>query len=121
MIETGLQIANLMADDSMSASNMTHALKVLGNGSMHCGFQIIGRYFASEIKEASFQGLKTGRIQGCIGGIAGTLIVCGVSAYTIHKIQQRKRIYTEGQEILKVMNKCYSIDEAPENIDDNIK
>ena len=42
---------------------MTHAVKVLGNGSMQQGFARIGAYFTKEAAIAAARGLTQGRIQ----------------------------------------------------------
>lgn len=38
MEKTGKQIIDLITDHNKSASDMTHALKILGNGNMQKGF-----------------------------------------------------------------------------------
>ncbi len=106
MIETGLQITELMTNNGMSAPEMTHALKILGNGSMQQGFIRMGAFFSEEIKEASWQGLTTGRIQGCLLGAAGTVLVGGVSLYIYNKVNKRKKLEKEEHEILRVMRLC---------------
>ena len=48
MTNTATQIANLMMNNGKTAADMTHAVKVLGNGSMQQGFARIGSYFTKE-------------------------------------------------------------------------
>ena len=40
MTNTATQIANLMMNNGKTAADMTHAVKVLGNGSMQQGFAL---------------------------------------------------------------------------------
>ena len=103
MLNTSLQIANLMSNNNLSAAEMTHALKILGNGNMQNGFNRIGCYFSKEIMEASAKGLTTGRIQGFVLGVSSTIIIGGVSTYIINKIQKEKELEKEGQEIHNAM------------------
>ena len=48
MNNTGKQIIDLIIDHNKSASDMTHALKKLGNRNMQKGFTRIGKYFTEE-------------------------------------------------------------------------
>lgn len=118
MIETSLQIANLMSSNCMSAPDMTHALKTLGNGNMHQGFIRIGKYFSNEIINASLHGLKTGRLQGCLIGATGTLVIGGISLYAYNKKQKAKALDNEGHEILNTMNQCITSDKDLSETDD---
>lgn len=45
MTNTAMQIANLMMSNGKNAANMTHAVKILGGGSMQRGFARIGDFF----------------------------------------------------------------------------
>ena len=57
MEKTGKQIIDLITDHNKSASDMTHALKILGNGNMQKRFTRIGKYFTEEINLANKKGL----------------------------------------------------------------
>ena len=50
---TGKQIANLLTESGKSAADMTHLVKVLGEGSMQKGLTRIGTYFEKEMADAA--------------------------------------------------------------------
>lgn len=103
MIKTSLQIANLMSNSDLSAAEMTHNLKILGNGNMQNGFKRIGCYFSKEIMEAAINGVKIGRRQGFILGASSAIVIGGVSVYIINKKRKDESLEKEGQEILNTM------------------
>lgn len=109
MTNTGRQIANLMIDNGKTAADMTHAVKVLGNGSMQKGFSRIGVYFSEEVAAAAAKGLTTGRMQGGFVGVLGTAAVCGIIAYAVNRKKQNEVHETEGRKIL-----CAMEESAPE-------
>ena len=53
MTTTGMQIVDLITDNGKPAPDMTHALKLLGNGSMQAGLTRIGNHFKAEISAAT--------------------------------------------------------------------
>ena len=116
MSNTGKQIANLMMDTGKSAPDMTHAVKVLGNGSMQKGFSRIGKYFMDEINTANKKGPTKGRIQGGIAGALGAVALGGAIKFAIDKKHKHSAHEIEGQKILKEMQSTSPL--CPENTDD---
>lgn len=66
MITTAMQIANLVTTSGQTGPQMSHALKVLGNGDMQQGLIRIAKFFLAEGKSY----IKVGRLQGVVGGAA---------------------------------------------------
>lgn len=106
MTTTGMQIVDLITDNGKPAPDMTHALKLLGNGSMQAGLTRIGNHFNAEISAAFSKGLTKGRIQGSILGILGilgTIAVGKTIALTVNKQKKSAAHETEGKDILMAM------------------
>lgn len=103
MSNTGLQIANLMMDNNKNAADMTHAVKVLGNGSMQRGFFRIGEFFSKEIDLANAAGLRRGRIQGGLVGALGAFCVGGLIWWLAQDGEDKTAHEAEGQKILRTM------------------
>lgn len=103
MSNTGLQIANLMMDNKKSAADMTHAVKLLGNGSMQRGFSRIGEFFSKEIALANAAGLHRGRIQGGLAGVLGTVCVGGLIWWLTQDEEDKTAHEADGQTILHAM------------------
>ena len=110
MTNTATQIANLMMNNGKTAADMTHAVKVLGNGSMQQGFARIGSYFTKETAMAAAKGLAKGRIQGGVVGVLGTAAAGGIIAYFVSKNKQKADHEEEGRKILQVMGEKASDD-----------
>ena len=83
MTNTATQIANLMVNNGKTAADMTHAVKVLGNGSKQQGFARIGSYFTKEAAIAAAKGLAKGRIQGGVVGVLGTADYSAAPAHSV--------------------------------------
>ena len=103
MTTTGMQIVDLITDNGKPAPDMTHALKLLGNGSMQAGLTRIGNHFKAEISAAFSKGLTKGRIQGSILGILGTIAVGKTIALTVNKQKKSAAHENEGKDILRAM------------------
>lgn len=103
MTNTAMQIANLMMNNGKNAADMTHAVKILGGGSMQQGFARIGEYFSSEVADAAAKGLMRGRIQGGIVGILGTATVGGLVWWWTRDRKAKANHETEGRTILHTM------------------
>ena len=103
MSNTGLQIANLMMDNKKSAADMTHAVKLLGNGSMQRGFSRIGEFFSKEIALANAAGLRRGRIQGGLAGALGAFCIGGLIWWFVQDWDDATAHEEEGQRILQTM------------------
>lgn len=112
MSSTGTQIAELMTANGKTAADMTHNLKVLGDGSMQKGLARIGSYFAKEIGRAEAAGLHQGRIQGGLAGIACAALAAGTVWWLCRKEETDPAHEAEGREILRVMETA----EAPVSV-----
>lgn len=120
-ISTGKQIANLLTESGKSAADMTHLVKVLGEGSMQKGLTRIGTYFQKEIAVATKHGLKEGFIKGGIAGSVGTIIILG-GGYLIRKKKNEAAREAEllalheaeGQAILNALKNDHEIDDDSE-------
>ena len=82
---------------------MTHAVKVLGNGSMHRGFFRIGEFFSKEISRANAAGLRRGRIQGGLVGSLGAFCIGGLIWWLAQDGDDATAHEEEGQRILQTM------------------
>lgn len=71
MIATTIQITDLITASGQTGPQMTHALKVLGNGDMQQGLIRIAKFFHAEGKSY----IKLGRLQGVVGGAAGAGLI----------------------------------------------
>lgn len=119
MTNTGKQIADLLMDTGESAPDMTHAVKVLGNGSMQKGFSRIGEYFAEEASSAAAKGLTKGRIQGGVAGALGAAAAIVGVLYLISKKKEKAAKHeVEGQIILQTMKES-SVNADGEELDEN--
>lgn len=103
MTTTGMQIVYLITNNGKPAPDMTHALKLLGNGSMQAGLTRIGNHFKAEISAAFSKGLTKGRIQGSILGILGTIAVGKTITFTVNMKKKCVAHETEGKDILRTM------------------
>lgn len=91
------EISELLNSSGKSASEMTHALKFIGNGSMEAGLSRIGDYFEKEIKSAT----EKSAIGGVIGGAIGATILIATGVLVKRKIDENKKHKEEGEDILK--------------------
>ena len=103
MANTAMQIANLMMSNGKNAADMTHAVKILGGGSMQRGFARIGEFFSAEVACAAAKGLARGRIQGGIVGILGTAAVGGLAWWLTRGRKAEDAHEAEGRTILHTM------------------
>ena len=108
MSNTANQILNLMQSNGKTAPEITHDLKVLGNGSMQAGLQRIGAYFNHEIAIESSKALSRGRVEGTLIGIGITAIVIPTALYLKKKFKEINEHDAEGQKILNTFssNEC---------------
>ena len=103
MASTATQIANIMTNNGKTAADMTHALKLLGNGNMQNGLARISEYYSTEVKYAKGKGLTRGRYQGTAIGIVGTIAVIKL-IQEVKKDHAAKLIHeSEGRTILKTV------------------
>ncbi len=106
MVNTGMQIADLMKNNGKSAPDMTHALAALGNGNMQAGFARIGEFYKKELSITAAKSMAKGRIQGGVVGIAVTAFISGI-VYATKKISENRKSKlaheTEGKAILQTL------------------
>lgn len=74
MSETGMQVRNLVVENGKSSSEITHDLKVLGEGNMQKGIKKLAILC---LEEGAQRGYKIGEINGIIEGTVGTLLLVG--------------------------------------------
>lgn len=101
MNDIGIQITDLIKAKGKSASEMTHALKFIGDGNMQDG---ITRITDSLMKK----GQRNGVIKGAIGGVTITLLVVGLIHFIRDKIKENRSLKAEGEAILKGLNEGLS-------------
>ena len=89
-MNTGKQIANLLTESGKSAADMTHLVKVLGEGSMQKGLTRIGSFFQQEIAITAKNSLQKGIIQGAVAGSVGT-IIAGGGIYGVYRLIKKKK------------------------------
>lgn len=89
MNDTKKQILELLSLRGKSASEMTHALKFLGDGSMEAGLSRISEYFSKESKIATAK------------GALGATVVIALIALVKKKIDETRKHNEEGEAILK--------------------
>lgn len=117
MSDTGKQILNLMSQSGKSASEMTHAVKILGDGDMQRGFARIGEYFSTEIVNATSEGLMRGRVQGGIAGVTLMAIAGGVAWWFTRDRKAAAEHEAEGDKILHAMESPYMQEADIEQMD----
>lgn len=93
MNNTGKEILEILTPNGKSASEITHALKFIGNGSMEAGLSKIGDYFQKEV--------KNGTMKGAIGGVISGVILIKTVELVKKKISENKKHKEEGEIILK--------------------
>ena len=82
------EINNLLSDSCSLAPDMTHSLKIIGDGDMKKGLFTIAEYFA---ENGTKKGMKKGTICGVIG-TAAVFIIAGQAKkmYDNIKVHQQK-------------------------------
>jgi len=104
MTNIAREIATLIMSNGKSAADMTHAIKVLGNGSMQEGLTRVASYFTKESAMIAAKSLSKGRFQGVVIGAVGATAVCGGIALAVnYKKRQQKDHDAEGRKILSTM------------------
>ena len=111
MSKIGTEISTLLFEPGQAGADMTHRLKVLGNGSMQNGIKIIADFFTEE-------GINIGEVRGIIKGSVGTAIVATAVFGSVHLIKEhRKNVKdheTKGKKIYTVLHKAECNEEQPE-------
>lgn len=96
MVTTPMYIANLITTGGKTGPQMTHALKVLGNGDMQQGLIRIAKFFLAEGKSY----IVVGRLQGVVGGAVGT----GLIFLIIKLIKDRRKTSKQKEEGKAIMD-----------------
>ena len=90
MSDVAYKIKEVLSETCKSAPEMTHALKIVGDGDMKTGIMIIANYFEK-------RGLNKGRLQG----VAGTLTVVGLVGIITKVIDSNRKNDEEGKQIIQ--------------------
>lgn len=77
MTVTTMKISDFITTSGHTGPQMTHALKVLGNGDMQQGLIRIAKYSFAEGKSY----IKVGRLQGVVGGAAGAVLILLIAKF----------------------------------------
>ena len=101
MSEVGDTIKSLLFDDRQAGADMTHRLKVLGNGSMQDGMKRLATFF---IKEGRMAGFKEGEKSGIVKGSLGTLAIGSAIAGTWYLVEQHKQKKKHEEDGGKILN-----------------
>lgn len=108
------EIFELISSSGLSAPEMTHSLKMVGDGDMQKGFLHMARFFHSDgFSEGVSVGTKRGFIQGALGALGAVALVGGI--YVTGKINERKRktqLENEGKKILNTLKETKFTEEA---------
>lgn len=118
MSEAGDAVRSLVFESGKAGPEMTHDLKVLGDGKMQVGIKRLAAFFMEEGQELGYlQGERAGTIKGVAGTLfVGSLIVGG--CWIAERCRNNKIIKKhekEGMKIIRVMNQRVS--EEPEIIE----
>ena len=97
------QILELVNEKGKSASQMTHALKFIGNGDMCTGLEKVKDYFTRE-------GKKIGEVTGCVKGIVFTSLIFAIGVLIKKEIERNSRREEEGETLLKELEEELSND-----------
>lgn len=110
------QIMDLVGTKNISASDMSHAAKLIGDGDMQQGFRKIARYF----KDMGYlEGSRHGWIKGSVTTlVVGAVVWGGVQIKRLYDENQfRKRLERDGEAIEKAFRRCKNSQE--EEVDNN--
>lgn len=102
------QILDLVNNKGKSASQMTHALKFIGNGDMGTGLEKVKDYFTRE-------GKKIGEVTGCVKGIVFTSLIFAIGVLIKKEIERNRKRAEEGEILLK------KLEEELRNDNDDLK
>lgn len=111
------QIMDLVDAKNISASGMSHAAKLIGNGDMQQGFRKIASYY----KDLGYlEGNRNGWVKGSITTlIMGATIWGGVQLKRLYDDYKfRQRIERDGEAIEEAFRRCKNNQE--EEIDNNV-
>ena len=111
------QIMDLVGTKNLSASDMSHAAKLIGNGDMQQGFRKIAEYF----KDMGYlEGNRNGWIKGSVATLfVGAVVWGGVQLKRLHEENQlRKRLERDGEAIEEAFRRCENkqTEEAENNV-----
>jgi len=111
MSEIGNEISALLTEPGQGGADMTHKLKLLGNGSMQKGINIIAEFFKEE-------GQNVGELRGIVKGSVSTVFIGAAVFGTVHLIKEQKKKEevhkAKGKKIYTVLNKVECDDDQSE-------
>jgi len=93
------EILNLLAKNGKSAPEFTHALKVLGDGSMQQGVERLSKYYLEDLALQKSHSLRTGWVQGGIAGIVLTALTLASVAAIKHNKERQLKHAIEAEQI----------------------
>ena len=100
MSGAGNAIKSLLLDNGQTGSDMTHGLKVAGNGDMKNGIKRVAAFFLEEGKQIGYKmGEKSGRIQGTLGTLAIGSAIAGSWCF-VKRQNKKKKHEEEGKKII---------------------
>jgi len=109
MITSTEQIAYIITASGQTGPQMTHALKVLGNGNMQQGLIRIAKYFFAEGKSY----IKVGRLQGAVlGTVGGTTLT--LATFMIAKQIKNRREKSKHDEEAEAIISAFTDNIPPE-------
>ena len=95
------QIKDLIGNSGKASSEMTRALKFIGDGNMQQGLVRIAEYFTKA-------GEKTGFKKGTVVGLVTASLLYGIGTLIKAKIDKDKKLAEEGNAILRELEEGLS-------------
>lgn len=111
MTKMAMQITELITTSGQTGPQMTHALKVLGNGDMRQGLIRIAKFFLATGKSY----IKVARLQGVIGGAAGVGLILLIAKFI--KDEREKSKHKEEAEAIMDAFKDFSPPELGQELE----
>lgn len=101
MLSTTKQIEDLITASGQTGPQMTHVLKVLGDGDMQEGLIRIANYFYAEGKNY----IKVGRLQGVVAGATSAGLIFLITKL-INDRREKSKQQEEAKAIIDAFNYC---------------
>lgn len=119
MSEVGNTIKSLIFGKDQAGPDMTHGLKVLGDGDMQNGIKRVAAFFWEEGTQNGYRrGERSGVIKGSAGTfVIGSLVVGGIYVIDKYKEHKAKKAHEEeGRKILSALQQ-----KVPENMKQEVQ
>lgn len=119
MSEVGNTIQSLIFGTGLAGPEMTHSLKVYGDGNMQKGIRKVATFFLQEGMQRGYRyGERSGIIKGSVGTVAiGTLMVGGF--LIVDKVKRKKADKVHEEEGKKFLNALQQT--APESLEQSVQ